>query len=431
LLQCDGQPPPLINPDECFVYGATGKMPYGDWLAGTSSLPEGDALLAAGAAVVAELRHAVRVELGYSCSAGIAHNKLLAKLCSGLHKPSKQTVLPEAAVPALLAPLPLAKLRSLGGKLGQSVTEVLSIETVGQLAEVPISRLESLFGSDTGPWLYRMARGVHADPVTQRTLPKSLGCGKTFRSHHTIRSLAEAERPLQQIADELAERVADDVTRHRRTPQTLSLGITTHEQHLSRSCPLTTLTASAIGHAAFGALKRWVADAKEVVITGLSLCASNFAAASTAPSIASFFPHRAEALRPSAALGASDQIGTMAGADHRDAGAIPDTGNVERPVAAGRRSPPSGRLTRADIDADVLSQLPPDIQAEVLGALSPPPLSMSDDRRDGKKRRKSGPGPQLPQPSGIARFVVPRRQAPQPDPAPTTDPSPPIPPPPP
>ena len=32
--------------------------------------------------VVAELRAAVRSELGYSCSAGVAHNKVLAKLVS-------------------------------------------------------------------------------------------------------------------------------------------------------------------------------------------------------------------------------------------------------------------------------------------------------------------------------------------------------------
>jgi hypothetical protein len=37
----------------------------------------------------------------------------------GLHKPAQQTVLPAQAVPSLLAPLPLSRLRSLGGKLGE------------------------------------------------------------------------------------------------------------------------------------------------------------------------------------------------------------------------------------------------------------------------------------------------------------------------
>lgn len=38
-----------------------------------------------------------------------------------LHKPAQQTVLPADAVPALLGPLPLPKLRGLGGKMGEQV----------------------------------------------------------------------------------------------------------------------------------------------------------------------------------------------------------------------------------------------------------------------------------------------------------------------
>ncbi len=43
----------------------------------------GERLLACAAAAAAELRQAVREELGYTCSAGVAHTKLMAKLCSG------------------------------------------------------------------------------------------------------------------------------------------------------------------------------------------------------------------------------------------------------------------------------------------------------------------------------------------------------------
>ena len=65
------------------------------------------------------------------CGAGVAHTKLLAKLCSGLNKPNMQTVLPSASVPQLLADLPLSKLRGLGGQYGQQVQERLSITTAG------------------------------------------------------------------------------------------------------------------------------------------------------------------------------------------------------------------------------------------------------------------------------------------------------------
>ena len=70
-------------------------------------------------------------ELGYSCSAGIAHNKILAKLASGMHKPSQQTVIPAPATPGLLNELPVSKLRQLGGKFGDELMATLDIKTVG------------------------------------------------------------------------------------------------------------------------------------------------------------------------------------------------------------------------------------------------------------------------------------------------------------
>ena len=75
--------------------------------------------MAAGACVVARARAAVTADLGFTCSAGIAANKLLAKLCGGLHKPNQQTVLPPSSVRALLDPLPVDRLRGFGGKLGE------------------------------------------------------------------------------------------------------------------------------------------------------------------------------------------------------------------------------------------------------------------------------------------------------------------------
>ena len=38
-----------------------------------------------------------------------------------LHKPAQQTVLPAAAVPVLLDPLPIPKLKGLGAKFGEQV----------------------------------------------------------------------------------------------------------------------------------------------------------------------------------------------------------------------------------------------------------------------------------------------------------------------
>lgn len=65
--------------------------------------------------------------------AGIAHNKILAKLASGMHKPAQQTVVTLECVPGLMAELPIPKLRQLGGKFGEEVMAALGISTVGAL----------------------------------------------------------------------------------------------------------------------------------------------------------------------------------------------------------------------------------------------------------------------------------------------------------
>lgn len=53
-----------------------------------------DIRLIIASSIVNEIRAAVKENTGYECSAGIAHNKTLAKLVCGLNKPNKQTLLP-------------------------------------------------------------------------------------------------------------------------------------------------------------------------------------------------------------------------------------------------------------------------------------------------------------------------------------------------
>ncbi|XP_043541514.1 DNA polymerase eta-like [Chiloscyllium plagiosum] len=66
--------------------------------------------LTAGALIVEEMRAAVEHETGYRCSAGVSHNKVLAKLSCGLNKPNRQTVLPMCSVPRLFDSLPICKM---------------------------------------------------------------------------------------------------------------------------------------------------------------------------------------------------------------------------------------------------------------------------------------------------------------------------------
>lgn len=82
---------------------------------------------------------------GYKCSAGVAHNKILAKLVCGLHKPNKQTLLPQNAVAELYKDLPIKKIKSLGGKFGIALAEELQITFMGELARFSEKELSKKF----------------------------------------------------------------------------------------------------------------------------------------------------------------------------------------------------------------------------------------------------------------------------------------------
>ncbi|PWZ07592.1 DNA polymerase eta [Zea mays] len=109
-----------------------------------------DKLLACGAIIVAQLRVRVLEETQFTCSAGIAHNKMLAKLVSGMYKPAQQTVVPSSSVQDLLASLPVKKMKQLGGKLGSSLQDDLGVETIGDLLSFIEENLQEQYGVNTG-----------------------------------------------------------------------------------------------------------------------------------------------------------------------------------------------------------------------------------------------------------------------------------------
>lgn len=57
------------------------------------SFRKNDIKLLIASSIVNEIRAEVKEKTGFECSAGVAHNKTLAKLVCGLNKPNKQTLL--------------------------------------------------------------------------------------------------------------------------------------------------------------------------------------------------------------------------------------------------------------------------------------------------------------------------------------------------
>ncbi|KAM3930683.1 DNA polymerase eta [Leptodactylus fuscus] len=242
-----------------------------------------DLQLAVGATIVEEMRAAVEEETTFQCSAGISHNKVLAKLACGLNKPNRQTILSQSGVPGLFSQLPIGKIRHLGGKLGASIKELLGVEYMGQLTQFSESVLQNHFGDKTGSWLYLLCRGIEDEPVKPRQLPKSIGCSKTFPGKTSLCSQNQVQYWLLQLCLELEERLKKDREMNQRVAKQLTVGL--HRQGdtsgLSRVCALTRYDAQKISSDAFILLKSFnKAGAHQAAwsppLTLLQLSASKF-----------------------------------------------------------------------------------------------------------------------------------------------------------
>lgn len=205
-----------------------------------------DKLLACGAFIVAELRLQVLEETEFTCSAGVAHNKMLAKLTSGMNKPAQQTVVPFTSISKLLGPLPIKKMKQLGGKLGTSLQNDLGMNTVGDLLQFSEEKLQEYYGVNTGSWLWNTARGISGEEVKERLLPNSHGSGKTFPGPRALKTVASVEKWLGELCEELSERLQSDLEQNKRIAHTLTLhahayksnDVDSFKKFPSKSCPL-------------------------------------------------------------------------------------------------------------------------------------------------------------------------------------------------
>lgn len=87
--------------------------------------------------------------------------------------------------------------------------------------------------------------------VKQRTLPKSISCGKTFQGPNKLKTLPEVHRWLKELGRELEERVAVDRAENAREPKLLTVHAGWPSQ-ISRSCALRRPTADVIAEDCLG-----------------------------------------------------------------------------------------------------------------------------------------------------------------------------------
>ena len=242
-----GGPPPYDDPTEFLPRPPTTAL---DW--NTDALVDLDAsetedddpdwddiTMLIGSEIVRAVRAAIRERLKYTCSAGIARNKMIAKLGSAHKKPNQQTIVRNRAVQHFLGGFKFTKIRNLGGKLGDEVVTSFATDEVKELLAVPIEQLKSKLGDDHGSWVYHVIRGEDSSEVNARTQIKSMLSAKSFRP--TIYSAEQAIRWLRIFVADIQSRLVEEgVLENKRRPRTLNLHHRQGAQMRSRQAPIPT-----------------------------------------------------------------------------------------------------------------------------------------------------------------------------------------------
>ena len=215
-------------------------------------------------AIVRRIKEGIREKTGLTCSVGIAPNKLLAKIASDMQKPDGVTILRENDIESRLWPLAVRKLYGVGPKTEASLKE-MGIETIGQLAAMPLDALIERFGNSYGSYLHDASRGLDDSPLVTHWEPKSISRETTFQED------VDNWQIIARTLADLAREVTADLQGHRYRAKTVTIKIrfadfTTFTRALT--IPDYTDSEEEIRKAAFACLKRIELD-KKVRLVGV------------------------------------------------------------------------------------------------------------------------------------------------------------------
>lgn len=149
------------------------------------------------------LKARVRQRCDLACTVGVAHNKLLAKLGSGLGKPDgiRQIQPDEAAT--VLAGLPIGRLWTVGEQTAARL-QTIGIHRIGDLQQARADSLARVLGRRAEP-LRLLALGLDERPVVVGRADKSIGAEETFEQD--IRQLDQALAVLMRLTERAAARL--------------------------------------------------------------------------------------------------------------------------------------------------------------------------------------------------------------------------------
>ena len=386
--------------DELFVDVSAAVDAHGAGGAGEIGHVHGDDLddarLASAARLCDRLRQATKRELNLETSAGVSSSKLLAKTVAGLHKPFQQTVLadtPNNRRLVLPDDLPLRKVYGIGHSTAQQLASA-GVATVGDLRDFSgpssISDIERLRA---------LARGDDASLVKQTGAPKSIGAEESFWTKPLAVPSERADDALKLLARKLVRKIAVDQKAHGARPfENVQLSARRAAERSGSPRALTSTLAEGPASAQREKTpgreaKSRPARARVGTLTDNAACEAlaSKLEADAAALLTALYPHGATL----SILNLGVTLKTIDAAGHADISSF----LTKRKAPTPRPAPPaptppapaspaaaSTGIDGAEVDPQTLSELPPEIRADIERQLA---LWRKTRRPPAKKPRRS------------------------------------------
>ncbi|XP_050305477.1 DNA polymerase iota-like isoform X1 [Anthonomus grandis grandis] len=191
--------------------------------------------LCIGSQIAQEMRDAIFEQLSLTTCAGIAHNKLLAKLVGSKNKPNKQTILfPDSALELMLGLQKVCDIPSIGVATGKVLNDI-HIFTVKDLQSCQIRELEMAFDPLKAKHLKQLSYGVDESLVKPYAKPLTI----SLEDAKCLVTKQEVQDKLSELLGRLLILVKSDG----RTPKVIKVSVrkynpTTGGQRETRQCPL-------------------------------------------------------------------------------------------------------------------------------------------------------------------------------------------------
>ncbi|KAG7600021.1 DNA polymerase Y-family little finger domain [Arabidopsis suecica] len=174
-----------------------------------------------GGEIAEELRSSVYSETGLTCSAGVAANRLLAKVCSDINKPNGQFLLQNdrSTVMTFVSSLPVRKIGGIGKVTEHILKDALGIKTCEEMVQKG-SLLYALFSQSSADFFLSVGLGLGGTNTPQVRSRKSISSERTFAA-------TGDERLLYSKLAEIAEMLSHDMKKEGLTARTLTLKLKT------------------------------------------------------------------------------------------------------------------------------------------------------------------------------------------------------------